>query len=435
MHDDSRLLLDLASLGVTVARGPDGLAGRVLTDAAADLAAQLGARSFALILAGFDGVAAGNAAPAGARSCAGLSEALDLLAANAVAVRRWLDEAGPSKAGTGEAGPGEAGRGEAGTVAPPVTVLVSRAAPSPAELKLLVDLVADPGGAAALLPACSAHPPPSVRVLELSPGPAGPDAFSARLRALPRAAPQPAGAGRAELRIGVLGALTINDQPAALLPAQSQLIVALALHGDAGLSNGQLCDLLGSDPGHRRPSDSLRQLIVRTRRQLGRAGDGLEWIEHRGGGRYALHRTATVDWTEFEAITSRAIAARDAGQLAAAMSMVRGEPFTGCYYWWLDLALVERVRARITDAADTLGKLELASGRPAQAARAARGGLVADEAAERLWRVLMRAEHAAGNMAGVREAWSRCLRAVADISADGQPESATVAVYEQLVGR
>jgi DNA-binding SARP family transcriptional activator len=316
--------------------------------------------------------------------------------------------------------------------------MVSRLAPSPAELRLLADLVADPGGAAALLPASSALPARSarslagMRVLELS---GDPGAFSARLRAQPQAVTRPTGDGRAGLRIGVLGALTINGRPAALLPAQSQLIVALALHGDAGLSNGQLCGLLGTDPGHQRPADSLRQLIVRTRRQLGRADDGLEWIEHRGGGRYALHRAATVDWTEFEAITSLAIAMRDADKLAAAMTMVRGQPFAGCLYWWLDLAMVERVRARIVDTAETLGKLALDAANPAQAARAARTGLIADEAAERLWRVLMRAEHAAGNMAGVRETWSRCRRAIADISADGQPESATTALYQQLVSR
>ena len=93
----------------------------------------------------------------------------------------------------------------------------------------------------------------------------------------------------ASLRIGVLGTFTVNGAPAALQPAQSQLILALALNGRDGLSNAQLCYLLGADPDHPKPSDSLRQLIVRTRRQLGRAPDGREWIEHLGAGQYALH--------------------------------------------------------------------------------------------------------------------------------------------------
>ena len=76
---------------------------------------------------------------------------------------------------------------------------------------------------------------------------------------------------RASLRIGILGSFTVNGSSGALLPAQSQLILALALNSPVGLSNAQLGTLLGADPDHPKPSDSLRQLITRTRRQLGRA--------------------------------------------------------------------------------------------------------------------------------------------------------------------
>jgi len=236
------------------------------------------------------------------------------------------------------------------------------------------------------------------------------------------------------LRIGLLGTLTINGQPGALLPAQSQLVVALALNGRDGLSNRQLCYLLGADPDHPRPSDSLRQLIVRTRRQLGPAADGREWIEHLGGGQYALHPGTRVDWHEFEAKTSQGIEARDAALLHDALRMIRGQPFTGCYYWWLDIALVETVRAQIVDAAELLSDLDLADRNPASAARAARIGLAADSAAEQLWRALMRAEHAAGNLAGVREAWTHCLEAIGEIAADGQPHPDTAALYRELLG-
>ena len=46
----------------------------------------------------------------------------------------------------------------------------------------------------------------------------------------------------------------------------------------------------------------------------------------------------------------------------------------------------------------------------------------------------MRAEHAAGNLAGVREAWSRCLDTMTDIAADGEPHPDTAALYQQLIG-
>lgn len=239
----------------------------------------------------------------------------------------------------------------------------------------------------------------------------------------------------ARLRIGLLGQLTINGQPGALLPAQTQLIVALAVNGPAGLSNGQLCDLLGADADHPKPADSLRQLIARTRRQLGQADDGKEWIIHLGHGQYALHPNSRVDWQEFQTLTDDGMAAKDGGKLAAALSMIRGQPFTGCYYWWLDFELVDSVNAKIVAGAIALGELALAIPDPAAAARAARVGLVADATAEELWRMLMRAEHAAGNLAGVRDAWSRCGDAVAEVAADGQPQRATAALYRSLTGR
>jgi hypothetical protein len=238
----------------------------------------------------------------------------------------------------------------------------------------------------------------------------------------------------ASLRIGVLGSLTINGQAGALVPAQSQLIVALALHGD-GLSNKQLRGLLGADAAHPKPADSLRQLITRTRRALGRAPDGREWIEHRGHGVYALHPEARVDCLEFEALTAAGARAADPAPLARALSLVRGQPFTGCYYWWLEPAIVEAVTARIVWASETLAQLKLRGSDPAAAVRAARIGLAADQSAEQLWRIMMRAEHAAGNLAGVRGAWGRCLDVASEVAADGQPDSATEAVYSELLAR
>jgi hypothetical protein len=242
----------------------------------------------------------------------------------------------------------------------------------------------------------------------------------------------PAPAERPRLRIGVLGSLTVNGQAGALVPAQSQLIVALALN-QAGLSNRQLRGMLGADAAHPKPADSLRQLIARTRRALGTAADGREWIEHLGHGHYALHQDAWVDVREFERLT-----AADSGSeaaLSAALSLVRGQPFTGCYYWWLGPEQVESVTARIVAAAETLATLRLAGRDPSAACQAARIGLAADSAAEQLWRVRMRAEHAAGNLAGVRGAWGRCLDVASEVAADGQPDSATFAVYSELLAR
>jgi DNA-binding SARP family transcriptional activator len=236
------------------------------------------------------------------------------------------------------------------------------------------------------------------------------------------------------LLIGVLGSLTVNGQAGALVPAQSQLLVALALHR-GGLANGQLRRLLGADALHPKPADSLRQLIARTRRALGQAPGNREWIEHLGHGHYALHPDAWLDWRVFETLTAAGMQSREAPPLEDALTLVRGEPFTGCYYWWLEPELVESVRARVVSAAEALATLKLASRNPAAAARAARIGLAADSSAEQLWRIVMRAEHAAGNLAGVRGAWDRCRNVVSEVAADGRPDPATTAVYTRLLAR
>jgi len=237
-----------------------------------------------------------------------------------------------------------------------------------------------------------------------------------------------------QLRIGVLGSLTVNGHAAALVPAQSQLILTLALTR-GGLGNTELRRLLGADASHPKPADSLRQLIARTRRALGQAPDGREWIEHLGHGRYALHPDAWLDWREFGTLTAAGIQRGEVPPLADALGLVRGQPFAGCYYWWLEPELVDTVTTSVVAAAEALGTLKLTEGDPAGAVRAARIGLAADSSAEQLWRVLMRAEHAAGNLAGVHGAWGRCLEVASEVAVDGQPDAATAAVYRQLLAR
>jgi DNA-binding SARP family transcriptional activator len=403
--------------------------------------------------------------PAGARDSAGGPDAPD----------GWAENAGPAADRRDEAGPADEAAPAADAWPDPADANGAED-PEPAEPDLAEpDLAADPGGPAgepgftepagpaaagpADRPADAADPAvtglpgaPAAWLSEPPPaagppaGPAGdisaePEAEPAAVASVPDQAPggaagasPPAASAEASLRIGVLGTFTINGQPGALLPAQSQLVLALALNGTSGLSNQQLCYLLGADPDRPKPSDSLRQLIVRTRRQLGRAPGEREWIEHLGGGQYALHPAARFDWHEFDALTTEGMRSRDAGRLRRALGLIRGRPFTGCYYWWLDLALTETVRAQIVDAADVLAALELAAGDPAAAARAARLGLAGDAGAEPLWGALMRAEHAAGNLSGVREAWSRCLDAISEIAPDGEPHPGTAAVYRELLG-
>jgi len=234
------------------------------------------------------------------------------------------------------------------------------------------------------------------------------------------------------LSVNVLGGFEVTGPAESLQPKQAELVLAMALHSPVGLSNSALCGLLGADADHPRPADSVRQLITRTRRRLGLAADGREYVIHLGGGIYALHERVRLDWADFSALARRGRASRTAADLRAALELVRGQPFAGCYYWWIDIALVEEMRAEIVDTADLLAQLELAGGDPLSASRAARKGLCAEAAAEQLWRAVMRAEHEAGNPRGVADAWTQCLEAINEIAPDGDPHPETARLFHQL---
>jgi len=234
------------------------------------------------------------------------------------------------------------------------------------------------------------------------------------------------------LQVRVLGPVEILGGAQPLQPKQAELVLALALSGSAGLSNSALCGLLGADPDHPRPGDSVRQLITRTRKRLGPADDGREYLVHLGSGIYVPHPEIRLDWAEFKALAERGRVNRDADDLHAAMTLVRGQPFADCFHWWIDIAQIEAMRAEIVDTAEMLAQLELAAGNPQAARMAARAGLSAETAAEQLWRALMCAEHDAGNPAGVTAAWSGCLDAIAQIAPGGEPHPDTERLYRRL---
>jgi DNA-binding SARP family transcriptional activator len=238
----------------------------------------------------------------------------------------------------------------------------------------------------------------------------------------------PARGAPSPLEIRILGPFAIVGAAEQLQPKQAELVLALALAAPAGLSNSALCSMLGADPDHPKPADAVRQIITRTRRRLGLASDGQEYVIHAGNGQYVLHPDSILDWSRFREL----VASGRADDLRAAVSLIHGQPFAGSYFWWIDIPLAETVRAEIVDAAQTLAEFELAIGSPRTAAKAARAGLLAEASAEQLWRAVMRAEHAAGNLAGVAEAWRRCLDAIEDIAPDGEPHPDTAALYRQL---
>lgn len=484
--DAGYLLLDLESLQVTGCDGPPELVDRVISTAATELATGQWSSWYELILVGCDELEVLGRA----EHCRTLDEALSMLGARCAA-------AGPRIAAHAPADVRELRLAEPDNEDWGLTILVSRVEPTPSQLERLLELAEDgQGGIAALVAGDqeAAHGRMAPTVLQLAPDPQEPDGIIANVvplqvtvrpcalsaadydaittlfgvaadlddvspadepyRAyaappfLPAALsqvtadagqqaeveaghPPPWPAAGEPLRVKVLGAFTITGAAEQLQPKQAELVLALALARPAGLANSALCAILGTDPDHPKPGDSVRQIITRTRRRLGAASDGREYIIHAGNGHYLLHPAASLDWAEFRELT----ASGKTADLRTAVSLIGGQPFSGSYFWWIDVPLIETVRAELADAAETLAEIELAGGSPRAAARAARTGLLAEPSAEQLWRALMRAEHAAGNRAGVTEAWNRCLDAIEDIAPGGEPHPDTAALYWQLTAR
>ncbi|WP_182886012.1 BTAD domain-containing putative transcriptional regulator [Microbispora sp. H10885] len=236
------------------------------------------------------------------------------------------------------------------------------------------------------------------------------------------------------VQVSILGPLEITGTAADLQPKMAELVLALTLAGPTGLRNVQLAAMMGPDPDTPKPSDQLRQLITRTRGKLGKAPDGQTRIHCDSAYVYRTH-AVTLDWTRFQELADRGAKRNRTEDLWDALALVRGPVLDGCYHWWLETPLIENIRAEIVDAADLLAELELDAGRPDRSARAARQGLASDPYAEQLWRALMRAEYEAGNISHVHEAWKACLKAVAEVSADGDPHPETTALYRRLTAR
>ena len=210
------------------------------------------------------------------------------------------------------------------------------------------------------------------------------------------------------LEVSVLGRVEVrlDGRPLRLGRAKSdELLVFLAMHRDqGGADTDQLWEALW--PG-RAPNSAVLHTTVSVARCSVGAGAGRPPIVSDARGRrvYELTGPSRVDWDEFERLVSYAHTCPPAAAptLERALALVRGIPFTSAATGSYDWALGFRadMSQAIGAAAEHLGNLLLRRGDPWGARRSARRGLRATPYDERLYRVLMRAAHAAGDAAGV----------------------------------
>jgi len=159
------------------------------------------------------------------------------------------------------------------------------------------------------------------------------------------------------------------------------------------------------------------------------------------GGRYELSDRVITDYGLFCDLVAQADEVDDvdvaAGLLGEALSLVQGEPFTGVgrSYTWVGPHR-GMIVAQVVDAAEELAEIRLATGDWRLAEWAARRGLRAFPSDERMYRLLMRAARAAGNIPGVQRVFRELNDVIADPDLGVEPEDTlhpeTIELLEEL---
>lgn len=188
---------------------------------------------------------------------------------------------------------------------------------------------------------------------------------------------------------------------------------------------------------------SFSNAMWEARRALGSGRDGNALLPDAAQGRYSLSDRVVTDYGVFCELVARADDTEDAEAAAAilaeALELVRGEPFVGVgrSYAWVGPHR-GMIVSQILDAAEELAEVRLATGDWRAAEWSARQGLRALPCDERMYRLLMRAAHVAGNTTGVQRAFNELCEAVADPDSGVEPDDTvhpdTVALLEELAG-
>jgi len=236
--------------------------------------------------------------------------------------------------------------------------------------------------------------------------------------------------------VRVLGPVEVDVPGAGPAPHPHcvELAVLLALHPQ-GLTVREIAEALDRNDDPAAASRTAQVLIARTRSWLGSDDEGRERLPRTGTDEpLRLSPAMTLDWDRFQQL-----AAHDTTR-AQALDLVRGPVLSALparrYAWLVPTSLEADVASAVVDLAVRVVEQRLVEGDSGAARAAAEAGLRADHLDERLWRALLRAYAADGDLGRVAELADQLATLVDDELApyDGlQP--ATVALVEELVPR
>jgi hypothetical protein len=179
-------------------------------------------------------------------------------------------------------------------------------------------------------------------------------------------APKPDASDLPSIKIKVLGSVEVDPQLVA--PKRNvvlELTCYLALHRRRLVTTEELQIALSGDDGDgpETSAKSVRTYMSELRRWL-----GADHVPSARGSGYRLAESVTSDWDEFGALAhpSSEDPYDQIRSLSEALNLVRGRPFAGTTYKWVDAELwVSEMEVAISAAARRLGAIGVELGEPA----------------------------------------------------------------------
>jgi hypothetical protein len=213
----------------------------------------------------------------------------------------------------------------------------------------------------------------------------------------------------------------------------TELAAFIALH--PGADNHGIDDAVW--PTRRVSTSTRNSATSRLRRWLGTAPDGEPWLPLvPDRGQYRFRPDVSCDWHDFQTMTRRGLGGGVDGleDLAAALALVRGRPFTGvdpACYTWAEYDTQEMISA-ITDVAHVLSTARLATGDAAGARQAAAQGMLVEPCSELLAKDAIRAVTALGDHDAAMAILTRLRSRLTEVDPDADVHPDTVALAGTL---